>query len=391
MFGAIYTGLSGLEAFTEGLQAISNNVTNLDSNGFKSSSVTFANVANALDPSSEGLAGSQPDTGGGVEMGATTIDFSAGQMEQTSQNLDLSVNGNGFLTLLNGDQVRYVQTGSFEVNSSGYIVLDGTKWQLATLNSSGQPVAVSTASDNTYPPTATTTVDFTGNLSSAATTASVSNITVYDANGTAHTWQAAFSQTASSGDWTVTVTDENGETVGTQTLSFSGGAPTSATSKLTFDDTSENLSVVFDFSTNVTSYSSADTSTIATGTIDGNAAGTLTGTTVNSDGQVSLSYSNNQTKTLGAVAVSTFQNPQALVEQSAGMFTAPESAGRTVTSTGDPRVGTVEAGYLEASNVDLSAEFGDLIIIQRGYQASSEIVSTANDMLQQLFNIRGQG
>jgi flagellar hook protein FlgE len=284
-----------------------------------------------------------------------------------------------------------MQTGSFQVNSSGDIVLDGTKWQLATLNSSGQPVAVSTTPYNTYPPAATTTVAFNGNLSSSATTDTISNITVYDANGGAHTWQAALTQSGSTGNWTVAVTDENGNAVGSQTLSFTSGAPTSATSKLTFDDTAENLSVAFDFSSNVTSYSSGTTSTLATGTIDGNASGTQTGVTVDAQGQVSIAYSNNQTKTLGAVAVATFQNPQALVEQTGGMFTAPESAGRTVTSTGDPRVGTVEAGYLEASNVNLSAEFGDLIIIQRGYQASSEIISTANDMLQQLFQIRGQG
>ncbi|MDR3438084.1 flagellar hook-basal body complex protein [Telmatospirillum sp.] len=391
MFGAIYTGLSGLEAFSAGLQAVSNNVTNLDSTGFKSSSVTFANVANVLDPSTENSGNSQSGTGGGVEQAGSTIDFSAGQMQQTSKALDLAVNGNGFLTVMDGSQIRYLQTGSFEVNSSGYIVLAGTKWQLATLNSSGQPVAVSTSSYNTYPPAATTTVAFTGNLSSSATTDSVSNITVYDANGGAHTWQAALSQSGSTGNWTVTVTDENGNTAGSQTLSFSGGTPTSATSKLTFDDTKESLSVVFDFSSNVTSYSAANASTLATGTIDGNASGTLTGVTVNAQGQVSISYSNSQTKTLGAVAVATFQNPQALVEQSGGMFTAPASAGLTVASTGDPRVGTVEAGYLEASNVNLSAEFGDLIIIQRGYQASSEVVSTANDMLQQLFQIHGHG
>ena len=391
MFGAIYTGLSGLEAFSDGLQAVSNNVTNLDSTGFKSSSVTFANVESALDPAYAGFAGDQATSGGGVQLGQGVINFSAGQLQQTGQSLDLAVNGNGFLVVMDGSETRYLQTGSFQVNSDGYVVLNGTKWRLATLDSSGQPQAISTTPCQTYPPTATTKVPFSGNLSSSATTDTISNITVYDATGAAHTWKADFSQSSSTGNWSVKVTDENGNTVDTQILSFSNGTPTAATSQLTFNDAAENLSVVFDFSANVTSYSAEATSTLATGTIDGNAQGTLTSVTVDAKGQLSISYSNNQTKTLGGVAIATFRDPQSLKELSGGMFSAPANAGTVIASTGDPRVGTVQAGYLEASNVNLSAEFGNLIIIQRGYQASSEVISTANDMLQQLFNIRGQG
>lgn len=391
MFGAIYTGLSGLDAFSEGLQTVSNNVANLDSLGFKASTVSFANVADSLDTEGAGLSGNGANTGEGVELAGSTIDFTAGQLQQTNQPLDLAINGTGLLTVMNGSQVQYVRTGSFQVDPSGYIVLSGTQWRLATLNTSGQPVAVSTANDQTYPPAATTTVAFTGNLSSSATTDTVSNITVYDANGGSHVWSAALSQSGTTGDWTITVTDDQGNTIGTQTLSFTGGAPTTATDKLVFTDSTNNLAVTFDFSSNVTSYSSGTTSTLATSSVDGSAAGTLTAVTVDSSGQVSASYSNNQTKELGAVALATFRDPQALTEQSASMFTAPSSAGVTLAASGDPRVGSVQAGYLEASNVDLSKEFGNLIIIQRGYQASSQVVSIANDMLQQLFSIRGQG
>jgi flagellar hook protein FlgE len=387
MFGAIYTGLTGLEAFSSGLQAVSNNVVNLNSTGFKSSTVTFQNISTALDLGSR----SRNSLGGGVKLADSTINYTAGPLQQTNQALDLAMNGNGFLMVMDGSQIRYVRTGSFAVDQNGYIALTGTQWRLATLDSTGKPVAVSTTPQNTYPPTATTTVAFGGNLSSSATSDTVSNITVYDANGGAHVWQAALSQSNSTGAWTVAVTDDQGNTIGTQTLTFSNGAPTPDSSKLAFTDSANNLSVVFDFSENVTSYSAGSTSTLATSSVDGNAAGTLTAVTVDAQGQVSISYSNDKTKTLGAVAVATFRNPQELTEQSAGQFTAKSDAGLTLTSTGDPRVGTVEAGYIEGSNVDLSKEFDNLIIIQRGYQASSEIVSTANDMLQQLFNIRGQG
>jgi len=390
MFGAINTGLSGLDAFENGLQTVSNNVTNLDSQGFKSSTVTFSNISSALDPDGATL-GRGSSTGEGVKLAGSAINFTAGQLQQTSQPLDLAINGGGFLMVMDGSAVRYVRTGNFQIDQDGYIAMSGTKWRLATLDDSGKTVAVSTTPYNTNPPIATTTVAFTGNLSSSATTDTVSNISVYDANGTKHTWQATLAQSGTTGNWTVTVTDSQGTTIGSQTLSFTGGSPVASTSKLTFRDATSGLSVVFDFSSNVTSYSSGTTSTLATSSVDGTAAGTLTSVTVNASGNVSISYSNNQTKTLGAVALATFKDPQALVEQSGGLFMASRQAGVTLASTGDPRVGTVQAGYIEGSNVDLSKEFGSLIIIQRGYQASSEIISTANDMLQQLFNIRGQG
>jgi flagellar hook protein FlgE len=112
---------------------------------------------------------------------------------------------------------------------------------------------------------------------------------------------------------------------------------------------------------------------------------------VNEKGALEIGYSNDEKKELGAVALATLRDTTALRQESGGFFTVSGPSEVAYLGSEDPRVGTVLSRRLEASNVDLSREFGDLILIQRGYQASSQIISVSNDMIQQLFGIRGQG
>jgi flagellar hook protein FlgE len=237
-------------------------------------------------------------------------------------------------------------------------------------------------------------VSFNNNLSSSATSDSVSGINVFDSTGAQHTWQVALAADASNpGQWKVTVTDETGATIGTGTLKFNGSAIDPTSAKITISTTptgASPLSVVLDFSS-VTSFSSGTSSTLQVGQVDGNASGTLTGVTINASGQVQLSYSNNQTHIAGAVALANFLDPQSLKQESNGLFDNPNGAQVLVSSSGQNGLGTLVSQQLESSNVDLTQEFGDLILIQRGFQASSQVVSVANDMIQELFGIRGQG
>ena len=113
--------------------------------------------------------------------------------------------------------------------------------------------------------------------------------------------------------------------------------------------------------------------------------------TVNTDGQLELGYSNSQKSQVGNVAIAEFRNPEALKQRSGGLFTSSGDSQRTIVQSGDPRVGKIQSRRLEASNVDLTTEFSDLILVQRGFQASSQIISVSNEMIQQLFGIRGQG
>ncbi len=391
MFGAIYIGLSGLNAYSRGLQQVSNNVANLNTTGFKSSTVTFQNLYGT--PGGGGLALTGDHGGGhGVTVGDGTLNFKQGEMRTTDRDLDLSVDGNGFMVLLDGDRTLYARTGSFEVDQDGFVVMAGTGYRLATLDANNRPVSVSIDGQRTSAPKATTAVTFADNLSSTASAFTVGDIKVFDATGAVHTWSARFTKDAAAGPnvWAIAVTDEKATAIGTRTLSFTNGVVDPAAAKLAFTDAASGLTVDFDFSTGVTSFSGGEVSTLRAAKVDGYAAGTVTAVAADAAGRLELSYSNGQKVDLGAIAIADFRDPTAL-EQRDGVFAEVTPGQHAILSSADPRVGQVRSRRLEASNVDLSQQFGDLILIQRGFQASSQIVSVSNDMIQQLFGIRGQG
>lgn len=392
MFGAIYIGLSGLNAYSRGLQQVSNNVSNLNTMGFKGTTVSFHNLYGASGRGGLSMTGQGSGGGHGVALGDGTLSFKQGELRTTDRDLDLSVDGNGFLVLLDGERTLYARTGSFEVDQAGFIVLAGTQYRLATLDAEGRAVSLSLDSRRSHAPKATTAVTFADNLSSSATSFTVGDIKVFDATGGAHTWTAKFTKDTSAGTnaWSIAVTDDKGVAIGTQVLKFANGAVDAATAKLDFTDQATGLTVAFDFGSGVTSFSGGEVSSLRAAKVDGYAAGTATGIAADNAGHLQLAYSNGQTMDFGAVALADFRDPEAL-EQRDGVFVAVRPGQHLLLGSDDPRVGQVRSKRLEASNVDLSQQFGDLILIQRGFQASSQIVSVSNDMIQQLFGIRGQG
>jgi flagellar hook protein FlgE len=393
MFGSIYVGLSGLTAYSRGLQQVSNNVTNLNSSGFKGSTVSFTDLVGVTNSNGLSYTGGGSGSGNGVHMGDKQLDFRQGEIRQTERDLDLAIDGSGFLVLMRGEEVVYTRTGSFQIDKDGFIVLSGTDYRLATLDASGKPVSLSIDASRTSAPKQTTTIKFADNLSSTATSFGVSDIKVWDSNGGEHVWQVQFSKKTDGGpdEWTVKVTDGKGTEIGSQTLKFVQGAVDPLTSNLVFADSAASLSVTLDFSQGVTSFSAGTVSTLRAASVDGHKVGAITSIRVNDKGELEIGYSNDQKKALGPVAIADFRDPQALSQQSGGLFTDSGLGGRELLKAGDARVGRVLSRRLEASNVDLAKQFGDLILIQRGFQASSQIISVSNDMIQQLFGIRGQG
>lgn len=396
MLGAIYIGLSGMNAYSKGLQTISNNVANLNTLGFKATSVSFTDLFSYGGGGltyTGGTGGQQ--TGSGVRFADPSIDFRQGDLRQSDGDLDLAIQGNGFFVILENGKVSYARTGQFSVDEDGFISVKGTEQHLAILDGSRQPVALNLDDKRTQAPVATTRVTFADNLSSTAPDATVANIEVYDSRGGKQVWQAKFTAVGSTapGEWTVVITDQTGRVVKTTTLKFIGSAVDPSTAELTIDDTpsgADPLSVVLDFSHGVTSFSSGTVSTLRASKVDGNAVGALSSVTVDETGQVKLTYSNSKTEIAGSIALADFRNPQLLERTGSGLFVNKDNAEyRLLTSEADG-VGKIVSKQIEASNVDLSREFGDLILIQRGFQASSQVVSVSNDMIQQLFGIRGQ-
>jgi flagellar hook protein FlgE len=397
MLGAIYTGLSGLNAFSKGLQTISNNVANLNSPGFKATTTNFSDVFNYGGGGLAFFRGTDAgQVGNGVRFGEARTDFSQGDLRQSEGDLDLAIQGSGFLILLNNGKTYYARTGQFVVDKDGYISQQGdSEYRLAVLDGSGRAVALNIDTRRTSAPVATTTIKFADNLSSSATTATIADLAVYDAQGGKQTWQVKLDKvTTSQGEWTVTVTDQGGATVGTSALKFIGSSVDPTTQKLTFATTPQGaspLSVVLDFSSGVTSFSAGTTSTLRSASIDGNGVGALSSVTVDAEGKVKLTYSNEKNDILGAVAVADFRDPQQLRRISGGLFENNGTGPTRVIASNTDGIGRLVSKQIEASNVDLSQQFGDLILIQRGFQASSQVVSATNDMIQQLFGIRGQG
>jgi flagellar hook protein FlgE len=390
MLGSIFIGLSGMNAFSKGLRQISNNITNLNSNGFKSTRLSFVNLFG------------QGSGGQGVALAEGRLDFAQGELRQTGQSLDLAIDGGGFLVLLRDAQHVYARTGSFEVNEAGDIVLAGTDYQLTVLDGSGAPTALNVGGHRISPPQATTRLQFADNLSSSMQTTpatpttpemqtfTLSNIKVFDASGVANTWQVKFERAidAPPGEWTVIALNADNVEVGRQTLKFIGSIVDPTTSTLTFGSGAN--AVEFDFS-DATSFSSGEVSTLRVSDSNGYGAGEITAMGVNDDGVFEITYSNEQKLALGAVTIANFTDLSRLEVQSGGTFAYNGDVGRQFLTSAAESVGKVVSGRLEASNVELSGEFGDLILVQRGYQASSQVVSVSNDMIQQLFGIRGQG
>ncbi len=392
MFNAIYVGMSGLTSYSEGLEAVSNNVSNLNTVGFKASDVTFQNVFGAGSQGGLEFGNQQGPNSYGVSMDELSINFTQGELRQTDRDLDLSVDGNGFFVLLDGDRQAFARTGSFVVNDDGFIVLEGTDYRLGVLDDDGRPEALNVDAFRTDPPEATTRVTFADNLSSTATQFTIPDLTVFNERGEENVWTVEFTREENEFDnWTVTVTDAAGDEVGSAALVFENGAVSSETSELVFTDDESGLSVTFDFSEGVTSFSSGSVSSLRPDEVEGHGTGSLATLRVNGEGQLEITYTNEETLELGAVALADFRDPQSLEQRGNSLFEFNGFGQVQFLSAQDTRVGSVLSRRLEASNVDLGSQFGDLILIQRGFQASSQIISVSNDMIQQLFGIRGQG
>jgi flagellar hook protein FlgE len=380
----IYTGTSGLLSNAKGLQVVGNNLANVNTPGFKKAQLQFTNLVNG--------AGHGGATGSGSGESGTYLSFQAGADQTTGNPLDQLISGNGFFTLKRGQQLLYTRDGQFHFDDKGVLVNAGGD-HVQMLDAGGKLTDVVLSAANRSAPKATTTVKFTGNITSTIGTPPVdpvaSNIVVYDANGVSHQLSASFKNDGS-GNFAVTVTDAAGATVGTGALNFTAGFPAPGSASFSFNyavATGVSLPVKFDFSDNVTSLS--QNTSVAVASQDGYQAGVRSDQSIEADGNIKITYSNGQTGSAGHLALANFGNDEDLEVQEGGLFRAVGAAQARYGVAGSGDLGTLVAGHREGSNVDMAEEFSNLILMQRGYQAASHVVSTANDMVQELFDMKG--
>ncbi len=404
MLRALSTGITGLRTNQAAIDVIGNNVANINTTGFKSSRTSFADLL------SQTLSGEQAptaNTGGkdamqiglGTSLAAIRTQFSQGVITNTDHQTDVAIQGNGLFVLANGSDTLYTRAGAFSIDADGKLIDTTTGYRVQ-----GAAGDVTIAPGSTVPANATTTDVFGGNLdgSAAATTTYTSTFTVNDSLGTAHPLTLTFTKNALAGqwDWAVSESDTNitglASNTGSIVFNATGGISSGATGApvITYAagagvTTPQTVTLDFGSATNtapVTGF--AGTSSLAMTSQDGYAAGSLQSFGIGSDGTIIGSYDNGRTQTIDQLQLASFANPAGLVREGQNLFRESENSGPA--SVGNPGTGgrgTLIAGALEGSNVDLAREFTELIGAQRGFEASARIIRAGDEVLQTVVNM----
>ncbi len=412
--------LSGLNAQTNALGVIGNNISNAGTVGFRSNSVTFSDIFASAGGARLNGAGGSLQVGHGVRTAAIHTDFTQGNLNEAGSPLQSAIQGNGFFVVRdNNGSLGYTRAGDFSVNNQGYLVtptggqvqgygaVNGVIPTGAALTSLRLPIG------QTLPPNITTNASLRMNLNSAATTGANFNATVhvFDSLGGDHTMNLSFTRQAN-GSYQMTANLDNNPA---QT-SVNGGAATSNPVTFTFDSNGNptaptSLSIIPDQTqlngaslpairlnlrdTNpdgtpgaalITSFArdSAVSSTIQ----DGYQAGELNSASIDPNGNIVGTYSNGQTRLIGQYALANFNAPEGLSHSGDNLFAeTPTSGQATIGTPNTGGRGSIAGGYLEQSNVNLTNEFVDLIEAQRGFQANSKVITTVNQTFQELLQI----
>lgn len=390
MLNSINIGTTGLTGFSKQLQTISNNVANLNTTGFKGANAQFTALFSAGgDGAASAKAGAQ--TGYGLGILPSVVDFSQGQINQTGNDLDVAIDGRGFFVLHDSaGQTLYSRDGRFQFDDSG-ILVNSADARVQGLGVDGALHDISLTGLRANPAQASSNITLTGTLLNEESPKQISNVTVTDSTGGSHalTIELTNNDTVSPGSWLVTIKD-GATSVGSGEVRFIDGQLDPAHASIQFSYTPAGaaaMPLTLTLAPDVTALANGSSS-LAVSRIDGHAKGELIKTTFDQTGKLILSYSNGQITKGQTLALA---NPSAdsdleAIGNNSFKNKRPEAATLGVASDG---VAAINADALEGSNVDLSNEFSAIIITQRGYQAASELISTANQMLETLMHMKG--
>ena len=404
MMRSMFSAVSGLRAHQVMADVIGNNIANVNTTGFKASRVEFADTLSQLMEAGS-LANEQTGTvnptqvGLGVKVAATQLSLNPGAALVTNQTTDVALQGDGYFVVRSAGEQTYSRAGSFRfdalgrlVNPSGDIVQGWVRDPETGVINTNAPLAdVSVPLAQQIPPRPTSLVEYGGNLSveQAVGEISQSAIEIVDGQGASHSVTISFEKTAND-TWDYEMINEFGDVVDSQTLEFdpATGALTVPPGPVAITFTTPNgtdIGFDFDLST-LTQYGSAtDPRLIST---DGVIAGSLRGFGIDNTGVISGVFSNGLTQDLGQLAVANFANPNGLGAEGDTSFRETLASGNAVIGVaGTGGRALMNSGQLETSNVELGLEFTNLIIAQRGFQANSRVITTSDEMIQELVNL----
>ncbi len=409
---SLLTDLSGVNAAQTDIDTIGNNIANVDTTGFKSSTAQFSSLyGNALATA----------PGQGVDTAALAQSFKEGSIAQTGNPLDVAIDGNGFLELQSGSGIVYSRDGALHINNTGQLV-DANGNQVmgfaptaggAAASASGSlqsieisqanlaPVATSSLSLGVNLPSSDTPINTTTNPFSPSNPQSYNEsttTTVYDSLGNALSLATFFTQVAGSGtpnQWQTNweLTTPSGAQIATgagPTLSFnSSGQLTSGSGTISvggLPDGAAPLSIAADFASTSVSGLPFGVNSIAN---NGSGGGQLTGVEIGATGVITGQYSNGGTQVFGTIALANFDNPQGLLPMSGNVWAASSASGPATTGApGSAALGQLESGALEGANVDLSTQLVNLITAQQAYQANVQSINIEQQNFQRLLTIQ---
>jgi flagellar hook protein FlgE len=411
MQSAFIIGLSGMRANSTSLNVVGNNLANLNTTGFKASVTSFQDLLGSTLAGVNG-AGNPMQPGLGVGLSGISSVFTQGGLQTTGQATDVAILGNGFFVVNNGQQNFFTRAGDFTLNNQGYLTTQQGMYVQGYSITNGVGGSGSLGKLQLNPgasmaPKATGTVGLDLNLNANAAVGDKFNtsIDVYDSLGKAHTLTYTFEKTgANAWNYSVKVpgadvgkTDPVEVTKGTLAFNASGQltTPSSDVANLKISGFA-NGAADLTFTWQVKNPSGAmrltqfnTPSSTSQATQDGYTFGNLTGFQIDSSGYVQGTFSNGQLQLMGQIALANFNNPQGLVREGQNQFMASASSGEPIIGIpGTAGRGGLVGSALEFSNVDIAQEFTSMIIAQRGYQASSKIITTADEVLQEALALK---
>lgn len=419
------TAISGLEANSQQLSVISDNIVNANTTAYKASRGEFQSVL------AQDLFATSSEMGRGVNMAGVTSLFSQGPVTRTDRSTDVAINGHGFFVLKgNYRGLSYTRDGSFRFDKDGWLTtLDGQRVQ--AYGASSENKIMGKMGDiripySSIPAKATKEIDMHVNLDARLPTSKSfdpkhpddsaqfnASVQIFDSVGNAHPIGVYFNKVDDS-TWTWHAMTDGGEmasgTPGTAEMVAKGTLSFDQSGKLTSSDqdiintsfangaiSDQELSFNFGEKENIdgegnvldrtTQYGSKNATFRSSQ--DGFAAGYLADTSIDNEGVITGSYTNGQNRLIGQLAIARFDAPERLTKSGQNQYRETVYSGQA--SIGNPNSngrGTVMSKSLEGSNVDIAKEFVDMIKAQRGFQASAKSITTANEMLDEVINLR---
>ena len=410
--------LTGLQAAQTDLDTIGNNIANVGTAGFKSSTPNFSDVYGASLLGATG--GAVP--GQGVLTSNLSQLFTEGTITQTANPLDVAINGSGFFQVQTPTGLAYSRDGSIQLNANG-VLTNGAGSQIlgftAPVSGSNNataagPLGPMQISQANLAPTATSSLTLGLNLPSSdpainttTTPFSLANAntyneststTVYDSLGVGRTLSTFFTKVSGSGsppNWQThwELSSSTGAAIASgagATLTFNtSGTLTAGSGTINIANLPNGaapLAIAQNFAGSTLSDLSFEVTSLAN---NGNGGGQFSGLQIASNGNVIAQYTNGATKVMGTIALANFVNPQGLTAVPGNNWLASADSGQPVTNPpGTGGLGTLESGAIEGSNVDLSTQLVNLIVAQQAYQANVQGINVDQQDVQRLLTLQ---